>query len=877
MNDIKKNMIDYNYSEEFYKAILLAKEKVKEKDYQVLETQDLIRSILEIGDTGLGYVLGRFKIIKSSVFEEIDKAILVDAKTVYELGDTDELNKFQIRNLEEENRTIKFNSPVEFMKEEISDKKLEIISDIDISKETVEILEKAYEFYNQEMDDDYFDTRHLFYSLAETKSANAYDLLAKLLYLKDRVLIDSPLWYPFRLSSYDYKDGKNKYKQERDKEIQNRPSNKLKNFNYSIIKEYSSDLTKKAEKGELPEVIGRDREIELIEITITRMSKNNVALLGKGGVGKTAIIEGLANKIAKKEIESLKDFKILEFKFDKFLNDHYFCMPEAIDRLISDMSKEKNLIIFIDEIHMLGKVKGFTDRLKPAMARANFRIIGATTIAEWNQYIASDTALTRRFEMIKVNVPDEKVLKEIIKDRAIQFENYHGLNFEDDVLEGSLTLAKRYLIKEQLPDSVLTLLDNTAARVRVKNNAPIKLYDEYNKKMKSLQNKKKKLEKERFNDDQVQKIEKEITDLQAKTDKKMYGQEKREYDLKVTLDDVKETLELKIDGEIDDFMLAKLKNDKAYENDILKNLYEELSENVIGQDEALSYISNAIIRAKKGLRDKSRPIASMFFAGPSGIGKTEAAKTISRVLYGSEDNLVRLDMGEYQQEHEVAKILGAAPGYVGYGQDSILFTAIQENPERIILFDEIEKAHPKINDIFLQLLDEGRLTNSQGETYDFTNCIIIFTSNLTLKKAKEFRGFGIVDEGQRIKEDKLDTINAIKKYFRPEFVNRFDNIIVFNELNEEAIYKITEKMLEVTKNMIYENHIDIDITDEAIMYIAEQAYSPEYGAREIRRKIKELLENEIVNLMIDDEIVEGSYVHVDVFENKLNFEYSKNG
>ena len=627
------------------------------------------------------------------------------------------------------------------------------------------------------------------------------------------------------------------------------------------------------------EVIGRDDEIQKVEIALTRRDKNNVVLLGDGGVGKSAIVDGIAMRIAKDESRSLKGKKILQFSLNDLNATIGGFSSEGINRFIEEMKREKDVVLFVDEIHMLGRAKHLTDLFKPLMARGDFRIIGATTPMEWNAYVSSDTAFVRRFEKVIVEEPSIEDAVKIVETIAPAYENFHHANFEDDTIELAVRLAKKYLKEEKLPDSAFTIIDNAGALVRIQAKQDVVLTRDYQKEVDELKKELKAAQAIEYNEVAVEKIRRKLELKQSEFQGIRNNLIPVCYDLKITKDDIKKAVEQKASIKVKDKEMKVGKEADNQEMHRLSNLKNILAEKVIGQKDATNSIAEAVIRSKTGFRNPKRPIGVFLFLGTSGVGKTETAKVLSEELTGSVEDLIRLDMSEYQQEHEVSKLIGAPPGYVGFGKGGILTNAVKSNPKSVLLFDEIEKAHPRIYDLMLQVFDDGILTDGMGQKVDFTNTIIILTSNLGLNAIKKDKrvGFTMVQTNgiseQTIREQ---TMEAVHNFFRPELLNRIDEIVTFKPFSESTVLRITRLLLEKEVEMIKESGYELEFTEKAVELLAKRTYDPENGARPIRRGITKLIETPLSELIINNNLNKGDKIIVDTDGKEMIFEVIKN-
>ena len=862
---LEKNIVKYKVSRQLKLALEQLNHRIIKKDYKVIETQDILFCILDICDTGMGYALGYYSLTKSKLLREYSKGKFIGSEQRCTL-ETDELKDISKRRVMHEWIT---SSPVEIIQEPSSLYYLSECDEFPISEYLKLIFDFAEEMRLQNSPDGVIDSFWILLGISQEQETNANQLIYKqyLLtgrnsYSEDRLLDVFPnSLFRFREMS----DGK----AERDRASKERRavhiSSKLSNPDYSLLNDIATDITLKARNGELMEVVGRDDEIRKVEIALTRRDKNNVVLLGDGGVGKSAIVDGIAKRIAKDEVLSLKDKKILQFSLNDLNATLGGYSSEGINRFIEDMKREKDVILFVDEIHMLGRAKHLTDLFKPLMARGDFRIIGATTPSEWNTYVSGDTAFVRRFEKVIVEEPSIDDTIKIVETIAPAYENFHHANFEDDTIELAVRLAKKYLKGEKLPDSAFTIIDNAGALVRIEAKQDVLLIRNYQNEVEELKKELKVAQAIEYNETAVEEIRKKLEHKLSEFQGARNNLTKGGYKLKITKDDIKKAVEQKISIKVKDEDMKVGKEVNSQELLRLSKLKKTLSEKVIGQLDATNSIAEAVIRSKTGFRNPKRPIGVFLFLGTSGVGKTETAKVLSEELTGSVEDLIRLDMSEYQQEHEVSKLIGAPPGYVGFGKGGILTNAVKSNPKSVLLFDEIEKAHPKVYDLMLQVFDDGILTDGMGQKVDFTNTIIILTSNLGLNAIKKDKrvGFTMVQTNgiseQTIREQ---TMEAVHNFFRPELLNRIDEIVTFKPFSESTILRITRLLLEKEVEMIKESGYELEFTEKAVELLAKRTYDPENGARPIRRGITKLIETPLSELIINNRLSKGDRVLV---------------
>ncbi|WP_040330427.1 ATP-dependent chaperone ClpB [Clostridium ihumii] len=693
---------------------------------------------------------------------------------------------------------------------------------------------------------------------------------------------------------------------------------------YDALAKYGTNLIELAKKHKLDPVIGRDEEIRRTIRILSRRTKNNPVLIGEPGVGKTAIVEGLAERIVRGDVpEGLKDKIIFSLDMGALIAGAKYRgeFEERLKAVLKEVqSSEGRIILFIDEIHTIvgaGKTEGAMDAgnlIKPLLARGELHCIGATTFDEYRQYIEKDKALERRFQPVIVEEPTVSDTVSILRGLKERFEIHHGVRIHDSAIVAAAKLSDRYIQDRFLPDKAIDLIDEAGAMIRTEiDSLPTEL-DVIRRKKLMLETEKEALTKEsdEASKKRLENLEKELAELKAKNDEMTSKYEKEKghileiRNLKRELDEARGILE-RSEREYDLNKVAeykygvipqleeRIKNkeedmNKNYEGALLKEevteeeissivskwtgipvtrlvegerekllrLEEELRKRVIGQDEATVAVANAVIRARAGLKDERRPIGSFIFLGPTGVGKTELAKTLARNLFDSEDNIIRIDMSEYMEKHAVSRLIGPPPGYVGYEEGGFLTEAVRRNPYSVILFDEIEKAHDDIFNIFLQILDDGRLTDNKGKTVDFKNTIIIMTSNIGSSYLLENHNKATIDE--KVREE---VMNSLKMRFKPEFLNRVDDIIMFKPLSCEGIKKIIDIFLKDVKNRLKDRNIKMEVTDEAKEILGKEGYDPIYGARPLKRYIGNVLETQIAKKMIAGEIYNGSTVVID--------------
>ena len=696
--------------------------------------------------------------------------------------------------------------------------------------------------------------------------------------------------------------------------------------NLEALGKYGIDLNKKAIDGELDPVIGRDEQINRMMQILIRKTKNNPILLGEPGTGKTAIAEGLAQRIVNKDVPtSLLNKRVVTLDMGAMIAGAKY-RGEFEDRLksvIDEVKKAGNIILFIDEIHTIigaGASEGSMDAaniLKPSLARGELHTIGATTLKEYRKYFEKDTAMQRRFQPVNVNEPSLNEALQILRGIKEKLETHHNVTINDSALVAAAKLSSRYITDRFLPDKAIDLIDEAAAELKMQIESEPTILSTIKREIQTLNVEKEalKMEKTKKNDDRIAQIDKELANKNEEKQnlEARFDNEKQTFnatsELKIKIDELKTKaniakresnfekaaqieygeipgLEAKIKenaekwdrmqkegtllrNSVDEDAIASIVSrwtgipvNKMMDSEKQKVLMVEevLRKDVIGQDEALKAISRAIKRNKAGLSEANRPIGSFLFLGPTGVGKTESAKTLAKFLFDDPKSLIRFDMSEYMEKHAVSRLVGAAPGYVGYEEGGQLTEAVRRKPYSVILFDEVEKAHPDVFNILLQVLDDGRLTDNKGVTVDFKNTIIILTSNIGSARIIE-----ISDKEERRKA----VLNELKNHFRPEFLNRLDDIVIFEQLNLSAITNIVEILFNNIKKKVEEKDIKISLTQNAKEYIAKIGFDPVYGARPLKRAIYEIVEDRLADLILEDKIGEGSVIEFDVVDNEV--------
>lgn len=647
----------------------------------------------------------------------------------------------------------------------------------------------------------------------------------------------------------------------------------------SALDKFGRDLTQAAKNGEIDPVIGREKEIQRVIQILSRRTKNNPVLIGEPGVGKTAVAEGLALEIAKGNVpEILKDKRVVSLDLTgmvagaKYRGD----FEERIKAAIDEVKKSKNTILFIDELHTIvgaGAAEGSADAaniLKPSLARGDFQVIGATTLNEYRKYIEKDAALERRFQPVKVGEPTPEQAVQILKGLRDSYEAHHKVKITGEAINAAVTLSSRYIADRYLPDKAIDLIDEGASKVRL---ASLTSPDN----VKELEDEIADYEKEKASAINEQDFERaarlrdEQKELQTKLDdaKKKWQEQQKGNSGEVTAEDI-----AKIVSEWTGIPVVQLTKE---ESERLLNMENVLHERVIGQSEAVTAIAKAIRRGRVGLKDPKRPVGSFIFLGPTGVGKTELCKALAEAMFGDENAMLRLDMSEYMEKHTVSKLIGSPPGYVGFEEGGQLTEKVRRKPYSVVLFDEIEKAHPDVFNMLLQILEDGRLTDSQGRTVDFKNTIIIMTSNVGARLITEKQSsLGFNSENENVEESEKKDIKELvtgelRKVFRPEFLNRVDDIIVFNKLNKDEIKQIAVKMLKTLENRLDKMNIKISFTDNAISEIADKGFDENYGARPLRRAIQNEIEDPLSEQMLEGKVKDGAVVTCDFADGQFTF------
>lgn len=660
-----------------------------------------------------------------------------------------------------------------------------------------------------------------------------------------------------------------------DSDYRNSKSGKKGKSNTPTLDEFGTDLTEKAQNGGIDPVIGREKEIERVIQILSRRTKNNPCLIGEPGVGKTAIAEGLALKIVKGEVpELLEGKKIVALDLTSMVAGTKYRgdFEERIKKAMDEVKKAKNVILFIDEVHTLigaGAAEGAVDAaniLKPALARGEIQVIGATTIDEYRKNIEKDAALERRFQSVMVGEPTEEEAVEILKGLRDKYEAHHKVKISDEAIENAVKMSSRYIADRFLPDKAIDLIDEAASRVRLKAfTAPPNL--------KSMEQEIKRLQQEKASAVKSQDFESAAKYRDKEKELQTLLDEEKEKWRNASGRELKEVTTEDIANVVSSWSGIPVTQLTKEESERLLNMEKILHERIVGQDKAVSAVAKAIRRGRVGIKNPARPLGSFIFLGPTGVGKTELCKSLAEAMFGSEDAIIKLDMSEYMEKHTVSKLIGSPPGYVGFDEGGQLTEKIRRKPYSVVLFDEIEKAHPDVFNMLLQILEDGVLTDSKGRKVSFKNSIIIMTSNVGASKIvdnKSALGFGGEENEKRNIEDLV--MEDLKKTFKPEFLNRIDEIIVFNRLEKDDIKEIAKRMLKSLKKRLADMDMEIEFTDAAIDSLADAGFDNVYGARPLRRAIQQKIEDPLSELILENKVKAGEKCTVDFKDGEFTFD-----
>ena len=796
----------------------------------------------------------------------------------------------------------------------VADKQMESLPKVSggepyLSRETNEVFQKATQ-YSKEMGDEFVSLEHLLLALLVVKSTVST-------ILKDAGMTEKEL----RAAINELRKGE-------------KVTSQSSEDTYQSLEKYAVNLNEAARNGKLDPVIGRDEEIRRVLQILSRRTKNNPILIGEPGTGKTAIVEGLAHRILRGDVpENLKNKQVYSLDMGALVAGAKYKgeFEERLKSVINEVIKsDGNIILFIDEIHTLvgaGKGEGAMDAaniLKPALARGELRSIGATTLDEYQKYFEKDKALERRFQIVQVNEPDTLSTVSILRGLKERYENHHKVRIKDDAIIAAVELSNRYITDRFLPDKAIDLMDEAAAKLRMEVDSVPEELDEISRKIKQLEIEREAIKRER-DEVKLQQLNKEIAELKEQensfkakwqSEKELVNQIQQN---KIEIENLKfeaekaeregdygKVAEIRygklqaLNKEIEDTQrkLHEMQGDSAMikeevdaediadvvsrwtgipvskmlqsEKDKLLNLEEELHQRVIGQDEAIEAVSDAVRRSRAGLQDPKRPIGSFIFLGTTGVGKTELAKALAEFLFDDETMMTRIDMSEYQEKHSVSRLVGAPPGYVGYDEGGQLTEAIRRKPYSVVLFDEIEKAHPDVFNILLQVLDDGRLTDNKGRVVNFKNTIIIMTSNMGSSYIQsQMEKLNSGNKEAIVEETKREVMNMLKKSIRPEFLNRIDETIMFLPLTEKEIRQIVLLQIGSVQKMLAGNGVNLELTNEAIEFIAKAGYDPEFGARPVKRAIQRYLLNDLSKKMLAQDVDRNKPIIVDSFGESL--------
>ncbi len=755
---------------------------------------------------------------------------------------------------------VKYDAVVQAIRQVVAiDEETDVSGHLSFTPRVKRVLENALREAMQ-MGQSYISTEHLLLGIVREGDGTALDVLARLGKSGDDVrsalndlVGQSPVYA-----------GRNPFQQQQ-------PGS-----SDSMLKEFGTDLTKKARDGKLDPVIGRAGEIERIMQILSRRQKNNPMIIGEPGVGKTAVVEGLAQLIVSNQVpDILRDKRIITLDVSALVAGSKYRgeFEERMKKCLKEVMDAGDIILFIDEIHTIigaGSAEGSIDAaaiLKPALSRGEIQVIGATTTDEFRKHLEKDSALERRFQPITIGEPNEEQAVRIMEGLRDRYEAHHHVHFSDDALQAAVSLSNRYIQDRFLPDKAVDVLDEAGARMRIRNMTLPPSIHEIDDELRRV-----KAEKEKAIGDQdferAAQLRDEETSLKERREaaQKEWEEESQNAIQEVTLQDIADVVSMTTGVPVSNLTEA--------ETEKLLRMESVLHERIVGQDEAVTALSKAIRRSRSGLKDPKRPAGSFIFLGPSGVGKTELSKALAEFLFNSEDALISFDMSEYMEKHTVSRLVGSPPGYVGFDEGGQLTKAVRQRPYSVVLFDEIEKAHPDVFNILLQILEEGRLTDGQGRTVDFRNTVIIMTSNVGARDIAQTQTLGFTTDtssGLSDKEIQSRVMAELKKLFRPEFLNRLDEIIVFKSLTQEQIVQIVRLMVGDLRERMIEQNMSINLTDEACKFIAKEGTDTTFGARPLRRAIQRLLEDPLSEEILEGKWTSGMIVDVDVKDGELVF------
>ena len=729
---------------------------------------------------------------------------------------------------------------------------------LDLSPGTQQVLELAVEEARR-MGHHYIGTEHLLLGLVRYNDGVALDVLRKLGVTPEQIRRQTRRVLQESSTSRRTTSGKEERSSRQEKQKAKTP----------MVDQLATDLTLMAEEDKLDPVIGRQMEIERVIQILARRTKNNPALIGDPGVGKTAIVEGLAQRIIEADVPApLLGKTLLQLDVGSLVAGTMYRgqFEERLKRVIDEL-KASGAILFIDEVHMLvgagaaGSSVDAANILKPALSRGELQVIGATTMDEYRKHIESDAALERRFQPIMVEEPNEDETLEILHGVRPAYEEHHRLSISDDALDAAVQLSSRYVTERFLPDKAIDLIDESSSRVRMYKSPTAKNAKEIMKKLREVRKQRElALENDSFDEDQDLEVQQEELEEQLENIRNLWD---RDTSPVVSADDIAEVVSMWTGVPV--MQLAQEESAK------LLSMEDELRKYIIGQEESIEAISKAVRRARSGLKDPRRPIGSFIFLGPTGVGKTELTKAMARFLFGSEDALIQLDMSEFMERHSVSRLVGAPPGYVGYEEAGQLTEALRRRPYSIVVFDEIEKAHPEAHNMLLQIMEEGQLSDARGRKVDFRNAIIIMTSNVGADMIKRQTSIGFtlkqdedIEERQAYEEMRKKLLVSLKRVFRPEFINRLDSVIVFRSLSRSDIQQIVQIELNKVTARLVEHDISLSATPEAVDMLAEMGYDPEMGARPLRRVIQQRVEDKLSDALLGGDFQAGDTILVDV-------------